>query len=120
MPQPVHRQSVFVVVPLRLKNPLNNREHWRKVSARGADEKGLTRMMLGRRPVPPLPLTITIVRVGPRKLDSDGLAASAKHVRDAVASWIGVDDGDERLGWVYTQQQSSDHAVHIVVESAAP
>jgi hypothetical protein len=37
--------------------------------------------------------------MGGRKMDSDNLVGSLKHVRDAVAEWIGVDDGSAWWAW---------------------
>ena len=77
-------------------------------AALGPDCKGL-----------PPPCVITITRIGPRKLDSDNLAGSAKHVRDGVADWLGIDDGDERLTWEYAQRSGGAgvYACEIVIES---
>jgi hypothetical protein len=58
----------------------------------------------GKPPSPPL--TITITRVGPRDLDSDNLAASAKHFRDGVADWLGVNDRSKELQWLYAQEKT--------------
>ena len=57
----------------------------------------------GKAPVPPLVITIT--RIGPRELDSDNLAGSAKHVRDGIADWLGINDRDKRLQWRYEQEK---------------
>ena len=54
---------------------------------------------------PPAPLTITITRVAPAELDTDNLAASAKHVRDGVSDWLGINDKDKRLQWRYEQEK---------------
>ena len=43
------------------------------------------------------PLNVTITRCAPRKLDDDNLVSSAKPVIDAVARWLGVDDGRSDL-----------------------
>lgn len=49
-----------------------------------------------------LPLTIELVRVAPRALDSDNNDTSLKAVRDAVTEWIGhSDDSHPLLRWVY-------------------
>jgi hypothetical protein len=34
-----------------------------------------------------------------RLLDDDNLVGSLKPIRDAVAKWLGVDDGDKRVRW---------------------
>lgn len=51
----------------------------------------------------------TITRRGKKKLDSDNLAHSAKYVRDSIAKFFGIDDGDEgelssRWEWKYKQE----------------
>jgi hypothetical protein len=101
----------FVIPGLRLKGGLNAREHWRARASRAAKEKSAATLFM--REVWPkpngfdleilLPLAITITRVGPRKLDDDNLAGSAKHVRDAIARVIGLDDGSDQLHWTYEQ-----------------
>ena len=106
---------------LKLVNALNAREHWSKASKRAAAQRALTTAALasvGAWGVE-LPLTVTITRHGPRKLDDDGATASAKHVRDAVAAWLGVDDGDDdRVTYRVAQQVQRGYGVVIVVEGA--
>lgn len=40
---------------------------------------------------------VSITRYGPKRIDSDNGVASAKSMRDAVALWLGIDDGDPRF-----------------------
>ena len=106
---------VVVELPgLRLVNPLNQRAHWRAVAARGGREKAATWAALRGRVPPALPVVVTITRVSPGRLDSDGCVASAKHVRDAVALWLGADDADARIAWRVTQAKGP-AAVRIAV-----
>ena len=110
-----HRRStpaagvVVVEVPgLRLVNPLNRRQCWRAVSTRGKREKAAVAFALRGQVAPPLPLLVTIVRVSPGTLDSDGAVAAAKHVRDAAAEWAGADDGDvARIRFVVAQEKGA-------------
>ena len=44
-------------------------------------------------------VVISLVRFGRRPLDSDNLAGSQKHLRDAIAASLGIDDGDSRIRW---------------------
>jgi hypothetical protein len=65
---------------------------------------------------------VTLTRIGPRDLDSDNLAGSAKAVRDAVARWLGVDDGPRApVEWRYAQERPAKgakrYAVRITIES---
>lgn len=50
-----------------------------------------------------IPMVIGITRVGPRRLDDDNCAGACKHVRDAIAKELGIDDGSPELRWVYEQ-----------------
>lgn len=116
---------VKVTIPgMRLENPLNRRQHWRTVSRRGKAEKDRTRWVLMSAarprgaPTAEQPWTVTVTRCGPGMLDRhDALPASAKHVVDAVAEWIGVDDKRHDLvRYVYDQRRAKEWSVEIVVE----
>lgn len=111
-PGPLDATAAGVVVVelpgLRLVNPLNHRQGWRAVSTRGRREKAATLAALAGTVMPPGPWDVTIVRVSPGKLDDDGATASAKHVRDAVALRLGVDDGDRaRVRFVVAQEKGA-------------
>lgn len=60
-------------------------------------------------------LRVTLTRVSPRKLDDDNLQAAFKAVRDEVARWLGIDDGDPRVDWWYAQEKGISH-VRIEIE----
>lgn len=68
---------------------------------------------------PPLPLRITITRVGPRELDGDNLQGACKHARDGIADWLGANDRDKRIQWVYDQAKGSlkEYGVNIRVQT---
>jgi hypothetical protein len=62
---------------------------------------------------PSVPLTVIMTRFGKRKLDSDNLAGCFKVVRDCIAQWIGVDDGDERYTWICRQEVGKEYGLRI-------
>jgi crossover junction endodeoxyribonuclease RusA len=106
--------QVTAKVPVKLVNGLNTREHWAPKAKRARDQRrAATAAMIHARPrwvfdcdlaaAGDPPITITITRRGGRRMDDDGLTASAKHVRDGIADWLGIDDGDPRLTWVVRQ-----------------
>ncbi len=68
-------------------------------------------------------LVITVTRIGPRKMDRDNNIASLKASIDGIADAIGIDDGNERITWVYAQEvkvtRPVQYAVRIRVEVAA-
>ena len=41
-----------------------------------------------------------------RALDGDNLAGGCKPLRDAIASWLGVDDADGTIAWEYGQVET--------------
>lgn len=46
---------------------------------------------------------IAIISFRRRRLDDDNFSGGAKALRDAVARWLEIDDGDSRLAWEYHQ-----------------
>lgn len=62
-------------------------------------------LSLSRPTVDYAPFSVELIRISPGFLDDDNLRPSFKAVRDEVASWCGVDDGDRaRISWVYKQR----------------
>lgn len=100
--------GVRVVIPgLQLVSEANAHEHYRERSNRAATHHavvGSTLRVLGGAPPAP-PCRVVITRVSARGLDTDNLQGSAKHVRDAVAKWLGVDDRDPRVDWPVVQEK---------------
>ena len=97
-----------VTIPgLQLVSEANAHEHYRERSNRAATHHavvGSTLRVLGGAPPAP-PCRVVITRVSARGLDTDNLQGSAKHVRDAVAKWLGVDDRDPRVEWPVVQEK---------------
>ena len=63
-------------------------------------------------------LRCVLVRCSPRKLDDDNLASAFKAIRDEVAKQLGVDDGGDRVEWVYRQNVATLHAWVVVTIAA--
>jgi len=106
-------------LPLRLVNALNSREHWRTENKRAGEQRGLACAQTRSR-IPKKfshPYRVTITRTGPKALDDDGLAASAKHVRDGISDALSVNDGDtKKIRFKYRQELCSDWTVRVVIE----
>jgi len=110
---------VSVSLPLRTRSLANMREHWAKRAKRSRNERALARLVLSRSQTPNPPLVVTLTRVAPRKLDTDNLAGALKSVRDGVADWIGIDDGDSRVEWVCSQKPGGVRIYAVEVEVRA-
>lgn len=115
------------VVPVRTRNVLNAREHWsvrhRRVRNQRRTVAGVLAIEGVLRTPPPLPVVVTLTRLGGRRLDPhDGLPAAMKAVADELAAWLGCDDGDARVAFRYGQGQGpmpgAGGAVEVRVEAA--
>lgn len=112
---------IAVRVPVKLISEANAHTHWRERQRRAKFQREAARLTLGANiSGPPPPYVITITRIGPRTLDSDNLAGSAKHVRDGVADWLGIDDGSPLLDWRYSQRREGQgvYAAEVVIQAA--
>lgn len=102
-------------LPIQTVNPLNRRDHWAAKAKRASQERTVTHATLwGKRP-PTLPATVTLTRLAPRVMDTDGLAASFKAIRDGVQDAYAVDDGSELFRWRYRQEHAKRYAVRIEI-----
>lgn len=63
-------------------------------------------------------LTVHMTRLGGRKLDDDNLDGAFKSVRDGVADWFGIDDGDPIWRWDCFQSPGGDAGIEITIRCA--
>jgi hypothetical protein len=98
---------ITLELPLRLVSEANQRG-WSHKAQRAKGQRGPTKLALQARfgtIATDGHVVVTLTRIGPRLLDDDNLASSAKAVRDGVADWLGIDDGDAaRVSWRYAQE----------------
>jgi hypothetical protein len=102
---------VRVELSLQTKSEANMREHWATKARRVKMQRGVVTMAL-RQHVEQLEalngaevIVATLIRVSPRRLDDDNLRGALKAVRDAIAAWVGIDDGSSRWDWRYEQRK---------------
>jgi hypothetical protein len=64
------------------------------------------------------PILVELCRHANRFWDDDNLVGGFKHVRDGVAHWLGIDDGDSRLTWRYLQvkEKVGTYYVSVTIE----
>jgi len=102
---------VSIAVPgLKTVSEQNLREHWRSRNARTEHQKHIVGLCMNTAGAAvkklKLPLIVQITRISPGPgLDSDNLVASQKHVRDAIAKVLKVDDKDARVDWRVDQKK---------------
>lgn len=104
---------------LRTVSESNQREHWSRRARRTRDQKRHAMLCLNSHRAPSPPVLVRLVRIAPRRLDPGNLEASLKHVQDAVATWLGVDDGDTAaVTWRYWQEAGAcgEYAIRVEVQ----
>lgn len=103
--------SIAIFLPIRLISEMNTSEHWTKYAKRNkAQQAEVTAewYRLTRNAVIGFPCVVRLTRIGKKRMDSDNLISSGKHIRDAICNCLGVDDGDEaRVTFEYYQELSS-------------
>lgn len=84
-----------IVIPMKTGRGMNSRGHWRVAHRRNLAEQECVAWALVERRRPPVPCSVVLTRFAPScGLDDDNLAGALKATRDAVAKWLGVDDGN--------------------------
>jgi len=101
-------------IPIRLASVANLREHWSKRYKRTRSHRQAAVVI--PRGVHKLPCTVTIIRVGKRKMDGDNLQSACKALRDGIADRLGVDDADDRVQWQYDQKRGN-YAAIVKIEA---
>lgn len=124
---------LLVILPLRTKNPLNGGMGTTKQAAiiksrRRHAERGVTRLAVtaalrqrGNSLADWLPARVTLTRVSVAKMDTDGLAASNKGIRDGIADALGCGDAPSSpISWQYAQRKGKrgTFAVEVLLERA--
>ena len=118
--------EVTVRIPMRLHVLPNMRVHRRQLAELIANTRRIVglELQVQARPFrrewevmkanPRLRLQVLQVRNGPKLLDDDNCTGSFKPVRDAVATFFGIDDGRrDRWVWLPCEQQRGDYAVRV-------
>jgi hypothetical protein len=102
--------TITFTLPLHTVSANVRDSHWSKRHKRVKGERneiGKACMAYGVKPLKDgETATVTLRRIAPRKLDlGDNLAYALKPTRDEVARALGIDDGDPRVTWEYSQNR---------------
>jgi hypothetical protein len=118
-PSSTHR----VTVPIRLESEANLHEHWRgrqrRAGKQHADITFVVQAALHHPPPGILHVVFTRRDVAGTALDrGDNTEMAFKHVRDALARWLGHDDADPRIAWgPHRQEIASSPSLLIEIRS---
>jgi hypothetical protein len=104
---------ISVTLPIRTESAnMGYREHFYARHRRIKAQKTAVLAALGPLGRPALPVTVTLTRISPGRVDDDNLRWACKGIRDAVAKWLGVDDASPRVTWQYEQEQRATATMH--------
>lgn len=101
--------SIFFFVPVKTVNESNGdqfgRARWANLAKRKAAKKAVELITNTMDKPTGEPFVVELVRHSAGTLDDDGLRSACKSVRDGVAKWLGINDGDvDRLRFKYGQK----------------
>jgi hypothetical protein len=125
--EPAHVLApVRAVLPMRTRTPNDRAPHaqvaGRRARATRETAWGLIRKHLGLRPPLAPAYAVTLVRLETTHewMDDDNAVGALKQLRDELAAWLGVDDGDRaRVRWAYDQRASRTDGVDVTVAPCA-
>ena len=110
-------------MPIKTVNESNGQHgHWGAKSSRRKAQRAAVAILLRNKPLPPLPVRITLTRISAGQLDEhDNLRGALKSIADEVAEQYALPDKDARLAWHYAQElcKPKDFGVRIRIESDA-
>lgn len=111
-----------IELPIATISEANRRghEHWAARAKRAKSQREAARLYayaeFGSKPPQP-PMTITMTRRSPRKLDEGNLAMSMKSIQDGLCDAIGIDDRTGTgIEWRYRQEKGKPQAVIVEIE----
>lgn len=110
--------TLTVTAPIKVISPGNGSHgHWRAQAEDRKRQRQIVRWTLAPHAKPPLPVVVTLTRIGVRDLDTDNLAAAFKSIRDEVAAWLGCGDSPrDPVTWVYEQERGKPKEYAIRIE----
>lgn len=61
---------------------------------------------------------IMLTRLAPKRLDTGNNPSAMKAIQDGIADALKINDGDERIDWIYKQEKSKVYGVRVRIEYA--
>jgi hypothetical protein len=114
--------SITLTVPVQVVSEANTREHWAAKYRRADSQRtalifawNSAGLSLGHKPNVSGGVRVKWVKLGGKKLDDDNLHNAFKALRDCLAGWLGLDDGNERVSWKYAQEPGGDVGVRVEI-----
>lgn len=99
---------IDITLPIRTVNESNGQHgHWSAKSKRRKTQREAVAWAFQNRPLPPLPVVVTLTRISAGSLDEhDNLRGSMKSIVDEIAKLYALPDKDPRFEWRYDQAKA--------------
>ena len=111
------KHKIDIFLPLVTKTLDNLRCHWSVKAKLVKEQRETTYWMLKTKSLPESPVTITITRCAPRRLDTTNLGSALKGVIDGCSDAMGVDDSqDDLMAFDLRQRKQSLVGVEVTIE----
>lgn len=111
---------IEVTLPIKTVNESNGQHgHWSAKADRRKAQRKAVALSLRNRPLPPLPVRVTLTRISAGELDEhDNLRGAMKAIADEIAEQYALADKDKRFAWHYAQErcQPKQFGVRIRIE----
>ena len=112
-------------VPIRVVSEANIPGHWKAGWARGKKQKAVVALFMAANAKsfrkPKKNIVVTLTRIIPPRgkvMDNDNAYRAFKSVRDSVAAYLGIDDGDPVCAWRCEQTRGAEHGIRIAIRKA--
>jgi hypothetical protein len=117
-------EPITFFVPVKTSNESNGSQglRWLKAKKRKEAREAVAKAVKELEPVSAeaFPVVVMLTRLSAGVLDDDGLRSACKAVRDGIAEWLGVDDGDvNRLRFAYDQEKAPQKTYGVRVKVVA-
>jgi hypothetical protein len=107
----------MIEIDIHLESMANLREHFGARQRRAKSHREIVGWALKTTKKPALPVTVRLTRIGPRVWDDDNNVGGLKNCRDAVADWLGVNDGDRtQIRFEYEQETGTNFPRRLRIE----
>jgi len=115
---PPPQDLITFTLPIETVSEANVRVHWAVRADRAKKQRSKALLLCPRWDAGPL-LRVELVRLAPRRLDTDNLVSAVKAVRDGIAARLGVDDGSPLVEWRYGQMKGLP-SVRVTIQRLLP
>lgn len=115
----IQTKTIELMMPIRADISANTRLHYQAKARKVKAQREAVGWLLAGKKALKEPLVVRLTRISPATVlpDDDNVVTSLKGVRDAIATWAGIDDRErERIRFIYEDPVRGPWAVKAVIQ----